>query len=141
MEESRAGMWTWLLQRLTAIYIVFALAIHFYVHHFTFKAAADTAAGMPGGRFYSAQAVATRLSEGGLGWGLFYLLFVFCVAYHGFFGVLKVIEDHVSNKKAIAVMHVLAWLCVAGTMVAGLLVYRILVDQPYFGVATAGGKQ
>ncbi len=139
MEETRAGMWTWLFQRITAIYIVFALAVHFFVHHFTFKSAELTANAVEGGRFYSADAVAGRLSEFGWGWGIFYMLFLFCCAYHGFFGVLKVIEDHVSNKRAVAVLNGLAWICVAATMAAGIIVYRILVDKPMFKVALLGG--
>ena len=131
MNGSRAGMWTWLLQRLTALYLAFGLVVHFYVHHFLFKPASQTSDAVNGGRFYSAEFISERLG-GSWGWGIFYLLLLFCCAYHGFFGLLKIVEDHVTDKATVAWLNTIAWLLVTATMIAGVIVFRALTDTPVF---------
>ncbi|GAB4153191.1 MAG: hypothetical protein Kow00107_03590 [Planctomycetota bacterium] len=129
-------MWTWLLQRLTALYIVFGLGLHFYIHHFVLKPGNEAVAGE---RFYTAEQISQRLSGSG-GWAVFYLLFLFSCAYHGFFGVVKVIEDHVTNEKVVAWLNAIAWVMVAAVMIIGMVIYRALMDSPIFIEDMRGGN-
>ena len=133
--EARAGMWTWLLQRLTAVYIIFGLAVHFYIHHFILKPDNTEIAGS---RFYTADQISDRLAHSG-GWLLFYALFLFSVAYHGYFGVVKVLEDHVTEKKTVAVLNGLAWAAVIATMVVGFIIYATLADMNPFVMGGGNG--
>ena len=142
MQERKPGMWTWLLQRLTALYIFFGLVVHFYLHHFLMKPGNEA---VTGERFFTAQQIAERLSSdkpmlgfSATGWAVFYLLLLFSCAYHGFFGVVKVVEDHVTDPKVVKAMNWAAWLLTALMMAVGIAVYRSLAGGSLFTLAQGG---
>jgi succinate dehydrogenase hydrophobic anchor subunit len=136
MTTIRPGMWTWLLQRLTAIYIVFGLAVHFYLHHFTMKPGNEAESGE---RFFTAAQIGERLS-GSAGWAFFYFLFLFSCAYHGMFGVVKVIEDHVTNEKVVRWLNTIAWVLIIAIMIIGLVIYNSFLQTPLVVYDMKGGN-
>ncbi|MFA4986022.1 MAG: hypothetical protein WC712_05515 [Candidatus Brocadiia bacterium] len=128
MFETREGMWAWLLQRVTAVYIAFALIVHFYLQHFTFKAGNEE---ISGARFFTADQISGRLA-GNWWWAVFYLLFLFCLSYHAFAGVVKVIEDHNTSPGFVKWLNALMWVGIFATLAAGIVVYYSLTNVSWF---------
>ncbi|MFQ6618847.1 MAG: succinate dehydrogenase, hydrophobic membrane anchor protein, partial [Fidelibacterota bacterium] len=80
MQVGKAGLWPWLFQRITAIFLVIGLVVHFYVLHFVIEGD------------ITFEKVASRLSSPW--WITFDLLLLAAVIYHGLNGVWGIILDY-----------------------------------------------
>ncbi len=76
------GTWTWLLQRITGIFLVVFLFTHMNVNHLTL-----------GDRLLDFTLVNERLS-GSLGWKIFYIFFVPSATFHAVNGIWGIIADY-----------------------------------------------
>jgi succinate dehydrogenase / fumarate reductase membrane anchor subunit len=102
--------WRWLLQRLTAAFLVVVLAFHFFLLHFVHHAADITFAG-------------TRVRMSNLGYFATMWLFLVTATFHGVNGVYNALVNQGiagTQKRAAQVVLVLAGvlLVVQGTRVA-----------------------
>lgn len=78
--KGRLNAVIWYMQRLTGVFLVIVLAVHFWVLHF----ANETGE-------YLYEEVARRLSYPG--WKVFYVVFLGIVIYHAIVGVRMVVND------------------------------------------------
>lgn len=79
------GFWSWVLQRISGLFLIFFLGLHVLAIHFSkdWKVTAAT--------------VAARLGENPL-WALFYYLFIPLAVYHGLNGVWGIILDYAPSQ-------------------------------------------
>jgi succinate dehydrogenase / fumarate reductase, membrane anchor subunit len=80
----QGGAWTWLFQRLTGIFIVVIILLHFGMMH------------MSGGGEITYKVVAARLSNPM--WKCFDIAFLVFALYHGLAGAWVVASDYVKNS-------------------------------------------
>lgn len=73
---------TWLLQRITGLFLVVFLFTHINVNHLAL-----------GDRIIDFSLVNTRLA-GSLGWKIFYILFVPCCVFHAMNGLWGILADY-----------------------------------------------
>lgn len=115
MKERREGMWPWLMQRLTALYLVFGLALHFILTHVFMKKPITLS-----------QVEARLVSK----WFVLFdvTLLAACV-YHAFNGVFNVYKDynpHSGNRRFVGWILVIAGL---GTIGAGVYILAPLAGR------------
>ena len=80
MRHERTGMWPWLLQRVTALYLAFGLTVHFILLHvFTSRPVALSR-------------VQARLVS--KWWLVFDLSLLAAAVYHGLNGVYNIVSDY-----------------------------------------------
>ena len=75
------GMLSWLLQRLSGLFLVYALAVHLWTVHV-----------VDSGRL-NWEVITTRLQDGS-SWTIYYLLFIPAVVYHAFNGMWGIVLDY-----------------------------------------------
>jgi succinate dehydrogenase / fumarate reductase membrane anchor subunit len=92
----RRGSWSWLLQRVTGVYLVIGIVVHFWVLHYS---------GDPLAKEF--QHVAHRLSRPG--WFLFDLSLLFAALYHGLNGIYNIILDFNIREGARKVVGWILW--------------------------------
>ena len=105
------GLWSWLLQRVTGLYLVFGMAVHVLV--------------LPLGKeAITFESVSARLQHAG--WFVFDLLLLVVCIYHGFNGLLSVVTDFNPSQK---LRRGIGW----GLALFGLvwIVYGICVLVPF----------
>jgi succinate dehydrogenase cytochrome b556 subunit len=79
VELRKSGMWPWFLQRLTALFLVTGLLVHFWVLHFRIE------------RPVTYAKVLDRLSSSG--WILFDSLLLIACIYHALNGIYSILVD------------------------------------------------
>lgn len=79
MNVNNTGFWSWYLQRLTGIFLVFGMVIHIIVIHFS-------------GEEISFISVAQRLTSPA--WLIFDILLLGACLYHGFNGIWSIALDY-----------------------------------------------
>ncbi len=104
------GTWRWFLQRVTAVFLIGALAFHFVMLHFVNHAASITFAG-------------TEARMGGILYFTLMMTFLVTAAFHGINGVYNALINmglKGTQKKVVAAILVVAGvaLIVQGTRVA-----------------------
>jgi succinate dehydrogenase hydrophobic anchor subunit len=77
----RGGLWPWLLQRVSGLFLVYALAVHLWAVHV-----------VSAGRL-SWDTITARLQDGNA-WTVYYLLFIPAVVYHAANGLWGVFLDY-----------------------------------------------
>lgn len=105
------GLWSWLLQRLTGLYLIFGMAVHIII--------------LPLGKeAITFESVSFRLQHAG--WLIFDLLLLTVCVYHGFNGLWSVFMDFNPSEK---VRRGVGW----GLALFGLvwIVYGIFVLIPF----------
>jgi succinate dehydrogenase / fumarate reductase membrane anchor subunit len=104
---NRAGVWGWLMQRITAALLAVVLGVHLYVLHFSGEHAALTVAG-----------VSIRLKS------LAYLLVDYSLLaaalYHGLYGLRSVLLDYISGGRTERALTVAVWVVGLGAFVYGV---------------------
>ncbi len=91
-----AGVWGWLLQRVTAAALVLVLGVHLWVLHFAGEHAVLTLAG-----------VSVRLRA--LSYMLTDYTLLGVALYHGLYGLRSVLLDYISGRRAARAVTVGVW--------------------------------
>ncbi|MBI4081217.1 MAG: hypothetical protein HY423_01270 [Candidatus Lambdaproteobacteria bacterium] len=112
------GLWGWLLQRVSGIFLAYALVVHLWTVHVVNVDRLTWAT------------ISARLQDGTL-WTVYYLLFVPAVVYHALNGVWGIALDYSPAPAARRGIALALW--AAGL---ALLVYGYFGLRPLFG---AGG--
>jgi succinate dehydrogenase / fumarate reductase membrane anchor subunit len=111
VELRKSGMWPWFLQRITALFLVFGLFVHFWVLHYWIE------------RPVTFDKVVERLST--TGWILFDSLLLIACIFHAFNGLYSILVDfNVSLKTKKSMFYILT---VAGII---LSIFGIVVLLP-----------
>ena len=106
----RAGLWPWLLQRVSALFLILGLGGHFLaVHFFVDK-----------NRMLTFGEIASRMASPG--WLIFDGLLLLAGLYHGLNGVNNVLRDHIRSKGARTGIGWLLFLLGAGLAAYGFIV-------------------
>ena len=108
-------MLSWLLQRVSGLFLVYALAVHLWTVHV-----------VDSGRL-SWEVITTRLQDGTY-WTIYYLLFIPAVVYHACNGVCGVVLDYNPPLASRKPLLLLFW--VSGL---GLTIYGYFGIQPLLG--------
>ncbi|HKI98974.1 MAG TPA: hypothetical protein VKB51_10915 [bacterium] len=92
----RGGLWAWLLQRVSGLFLVYALAVHLWAVHV-----------VSSGRL-SWDAITARL-QAGHAWTIYYALFVPAVLYHAANGLWGVFLDYAPSPALRRVGLIVLW--------------------------------
>jgi succinate dehydrogenase / fumarate reductase, membrane anchor subunit len=106
----RAGLWPWLLQRLSALFLIVGLGGHFLAVHFFVNK----------NKMLTFQEIAARMASPG--WLIFDGLLLAAGLYHGLNGLNNVLRDHIPNRGAQRVIGWILFLGGAALMVFGMMV-------------------
>lgn len=99
----------WLLHRLTGFLLVFFLVFHiFYIHYGEVSL------------YY--EDIVVRIKNPT--WKFFYLIFLLCGVYHGFYGITVILKEHVKSKFLFKLGIFLAILISLITLLMGTMVLR-----------------
>ena len=112
---ARRGAAGWLLQRVSAIFLVYALGVHLWTVHV-----------VNSGRL-TWGVLAARLQDNGL-WTAYYFLFIPAVVFHALNGLWGILLDFGPPPRARAVLGAVFW--AAGL---GLLLYGYFGIRPLLG--------
>jgi len=108
MDGSRRGVWSWILQRVSAVFIVVGIIVHYIVVHYGIERPVNFA------KVYS------RLTHPA--WIIFDTLLLLAVIYHALNGVFALFADFgVRNRARVAIVWVL-WVIGIITFLAGLYI-------------------
>lgn len=77
----RSGPWGWLLQRVSGLFLVYALAVHLWAVHVVSSGQLTW------------ETITARLQDG-LYWPIYYALFVPAVVYHAANGLWGIVQDY-----------------------------------------------
>lgn len=108
----RGGLAVWLAQRVTGLFLVYALIVHLWAVH-----------GVASGRL--TWAVITARLAGDTAWTIYYVLFIPAVVAHAALGVWSVVLDY---NPGTALRRSAGWLLWAGSL--ALLAYGYLGIRP-----------
>jgi succinate dehydrogenase / fumarate reductase, membrane anchor subunit len=116
MQKSSAGGPGWILQRLSAIFLIYGMFAHFWLQHIANQGKVDL------------EFVRARLASSS--WQVFDILLLLAVVYHAFNGIYNVIGDYkVSAKLRLG----LSWLLI--------LVGAVIIFYGTYAVLGMGGVQ
>lgn len=104
--SSRTGSAQWLLQRISAILLLFLAFIHFGIQHFTTDAVST-------GLTVSARA-------NNPWWQAYYVIFVVLALYHGVNGVVGIVRDYKPKPLARGIIELILWSLAAWFAVMGI---------------------
>ena len=109
IQEKRTtrGVYGWLLQRITGLFLAFFLIVHLNVMHFS-----------QGSLEIDFAAVTQRLQSSPF-WGIFYLLFVPAVVFHGLNGIWGIYLDYQPGPRAKKSVLAILWLIGIGLTLYG----------------------
>ena len=102
----------WFVQRITGVVLAITLLAHVWMVHIGFGPAKPV----------SLEMVMDRLRSPGM--LLFYLVFLYCGAWHGINGLLNVLDDYVRSDKWRGVLVTAAW--VMGAFIVGMGTISVL---------------
>jgi succinate dehydrogenase / fumarate reductase membrane anchor subunit len=80
-DRKQRGMFSWLLQRVSGIFLAYAVIVHLWTVHYVH---ADR---------LTWETITGRLQEGA-SWTIYYLLFIPVVLYHAFNGIWGIVLDY-----------------------------------------------
>jgi len=104
--RERGGGWPWLLQRITALYLVMGLCVHFFVLHFLTE------------RPVTIQKVFERLQSPG--WFVFDALLLASAVYQALNGVFNIVADYQPGPKVRYGVGLTLWIIGLLTLTIGL---------------------
>jgi len=114
VDITKTGMWSWLFQRITAVYIFIGVVVHFLVVHYYLSVKTELI-----------DTLLARITS--LGWQIFDLTLLSAVAYHALNGVYAVICDLGISVRARRGWMLFFWLCgIAITILGFLILVRIV---------------
>ncbi len=99
-DGKQRGMLSWLLQRVSGIFLVYAVIVHLWTVHYVH------------GDQLAWEAIRLRLQDGG-SWTLYYFLFIPAVLYHAFNGIWGIVLDYGPSP-------VIRRFCATGLWIGGL---------------------
>ncbi|MFZ5997516.1 MAG: succinate dehydrogenase, hydrophobic membrane anchor protein [Nitrospirota bacterium] len=105
------GVWGWLFQRITAVFLVAGLALHFIIMHYS------------GPEQISHEVVMRRLSNPF--WKTFDTVFLISAIYHGFNGMWGIAVEYVRGPLLLRALQF--FLFVTAALLAGVGIYIISV--------------
>ena len=108
-------MFSWLLQRVSGLFLVYALGVHLWTVHV-----------VDSGRL-NWEVITTRLQDGS-SWTIYYLLFIPAVVYHAFNGMWGIVLDYNPPASLRRLLQVVFW--ISGF---ALLLYGYLGIRPLLG--------
>ena len=109
------AMFSWLLQRVSGLFLVYALGVHLWTVHV-----------VDSGRL-NWEVITTRLQDGS-SWTIYYLLFIPAVVYHAFNGMWGIVLDYDPPAYLRRPLLVLFWV-----MGVALLLYGYAGILPLLG--------
>ncbi len=109
------AMFSWLLQRVSGLFLVYALGVHLWTVHV-----------VDSGRL-NWEVITTRLQDGS-SWTVYYLLFIPAVVYHAFNGMWGIVLDYDPPASLRRPLQVVFW--ISGFT---LLLYGYLGIRPLLG--------
>ena len=110
-------MFSWLLQRVSGLFLVYALGVHLWTVHV-----------VDSGRL-NWEVITARLQDGS-SWTIYYLLFIPAVVFHAFNGIWGIVLDYdppASLRRPLQVMFLISGFA--------LLLYGYVGIQPLLGEA------
>ena len=114
---SNQSLWTWLLQRISGLFLAFFLVTHLNVHHLFHDI---TTAGI-----INFSLVRENLASSGW-WQVYYFLFVPFVVFHALNGLWGIIADYRVSGQATVLLKVLFWIVGLFLIVIAALTLRNL---------------
>ena len=106
-KRTARGVLVWLLQRITGLFLAFFLIIHLQVMHFS-----------EGSLRIDFETVTQRLQSSTY-WGIFYILFVPSVVFHGLNGIWGILMDFQPGPKSRKAYLTILWLIGIGLVLYG----------------------
>lgn len=112
MRKESLELWSWVLQRISAAFLVVGLFVHFWVLHYIDSASKPV----------TFELVAERLRQPG--WIIFDSLLLIAVVYHGLNGIWSIVLDWNPGK---TVRQILGWgLSVIGVLALIIGIYTLI---------------
>ncbi len=109
------AMFSWLLQRVSGLFLVYALGVHLWTVHV-----------VDSGRL-NWEVITTRLQDGS-SWTVYYLLFIPAVVYHAFNGMWGIVLDYDPPASLRRPLQVVFWI-----FGFALLLYGYVGIRPLLG--------
>ncbi len=109
------AMFSWLLQRVSGLFLVYALGVHLWTVHVVDSGCLNW------------EVITTRLQDGS-SWTIYYLLFIPAVVYHAFNGMWGIVLDYDPPAYLRRPLLVLFWV-----MGVALLLYGYAGIRPLLG--------
>ncbi len=114
MLSARGGTALWLLQRVTGLFLVYALVVHLWAVHVVTSG------------HLTWETITARLADS-TAWTVYYLLFIPAVVAHAAVGVWNVVLDYNPRPSLRRAIGVLLWVGGAALLVYGFLGIRPLL--------------
>ncbi|MBF0527958.1 MAG: succinate dehydrogenase, hydrophobic membrane anchor protein [Deltaproteobacteria bacterium] len=106
--SGRSGVFDWLFQRVSGVFLALAFAVHFIILHFA------------GDGTFSYQTVITRLSSPF--WKAFDLCFLFFALYHAVTGLRLIVDDYVHCQTCRTWITGIIWVAAICLFVLGVVI-------------------
>lgn len=119
MDITKTGVWSWLFQRITAVYIFIGVVVHFLVVHYYISVKSQLI-----------DELATRITSPG--WQIFDLTLLGAVTFHALNGVYAILCDLNISRRTRRIWAVFFWLLgIAMTSLGYLILIRVVqVSSP-----------
>jgi len=112
MNTEKRGLWSWLLQRITALLLVIGMAVHFFIFHFS--------PGRYASRYY--EEIIHRFCTPG--WITFHICLLALVVFHGLNGLWGIFADYCWSERTVRCVKRALWL--TGLVLFGIGVYILI---------------
>jgi len=114
VDITKTGVWSWLMQRITAVYIFIGVVVHFMVVHYYISVKTELI-----------DTLVTRITS--IGWQIFDFTLLAAVTYDALNGIYTVICDLGISRKARRVWTFIFWILGIAITVLGFLILTRLV--------------
>lgn len=118
MEGSRKSVWSWIIHRVTAVFLVVGLIVHFIVLHYGIERPVNFAK------------VYQRLSHPA--WIIFDSLLLIAVIYHALYGAYSIISDYNPGRSSKRILSWAFWLIGIATFFVS---FFILIPYGQYGLS------
>ncbi len=112
--KKQHGMVAWLLQRVSGIFLAYAVILHLWTVHYL-KA-----------NHLNFETIVERLGEGTF-WSLYYLLFIPAVVYHAFNGIRGIVLDYCPTSAVRMIWTAAIWVGGLTLIIYGYLGLKALI--------------
>ena len=109
-------MFSWLLQRVSGLFLVYALGVHLWTVHV-----------VDSGRL-NWEVITTRLQDGS-SWTVYYLLFIPAVVYHAFNGMWGIVLDYDPPTSLRRPLQLVLWISGFALLLYGYVGIRPLLGE------------
>jgi len=114
---SNRSLWTWLLQRISGLFLAFFLVTHLNVHHLFHDITVDG--------IINFMEVSENLKSS-IWWQVYYFLFVPLVVFHALNGLWEIIADYRTSSTFSGAVKVVFWIIGLGLIVVAAMTLRNL---------------